>query len=57
MSKNNYVDENNLNDNLKLTNEEIKQFTDFKNRDDSELDSIREMIYQLSIILYKSSNE
>ena len=44
-------------ENLKLTNEEIKQFPDFDNTDEKQLDEIREIVFQFSLILYKSNND
>jgi hypothetical protein len=41
---------------LKLTKEEIKQFEEWKDADDVTLEGIREQLYQLASILYKSYN-
>lgn len=47
----------NLNQNLKLTHEEIRQFTDFKSSTEQELDEISELIFQLSLLMYKSHKD
>ncbi len=44
-------------ENLKLSNEEIKQFSDFRNVDEKYLDEIRELVFQFSLMLYKSNND
>lgn len=47
----------NLNQNLKLTHEEIRQFKDFKSSTEQELDEISELIFQLSLLMYKSHKD
>jgi len=37
----------------KITKEELKQFEKFRNHSDSELDAIRETMYQFALILLK----
>jgi len=46
-----------LNKNLKLTHEEIRQFTDFKGSTEQELSEIIEFIFQLSLLMYKSHKD
>jgi len=42
--------------NLKLTNEEIKSVNEFADLSAEETDALSDFIYNISIILYKSSN-
>ena len=39
----------------KITTDEIRQFPAFKNFDEDALIELREFVYQLSLILYKSN--
>lgn len=45
---------NNLIQTLKLTNEEIRQFSDFENASEQQLNDISELIFQLSLLMCKS---
>lgn len=40
----------------KITIEEIKQFTAFKDTDDQTLSELSDFVYQLSLILYKAND-
>jgi len=42
--------------NLKLTNEEIKSVNEFADLSAEETDALADFIYNISIILYKTSN-
>ena len=42
---------------LKLTPEEIKQFASFQNVNEEEINEIRELVYQFSLILYKTNQD
>lgn len=40
----------------KITIEEIKQFTAFKDKDEQTLSELSDFVYQLSLILYKAND-
>ena len=47
---------NDVKTNLKLTNEEIKSVNEFADLSDEETEALADFIYNISIILYKTSN-
>lgn len=53
-NKNNKCVENKIEDSLKLTSAEIKSIAGFEHLDLSNEDNLRDFVYNLSIVLYKT---